>query len=121
MRDIKFRFYNIKNKSMFSWNEFLSWEKSEKNLFKSTENWKVMQYTGLKYENGVEIYEGDIVEYLGTRIAIYQGQIDMPYEKTMVIKWDTNNEHGIIGFPVPYTYETVYVIGNIYENPNLIK
>lgn len=82
----------------------------------------VGQYTGLKDKNGTRIFEGDILIYE------YDGEYD-PDEKYLVA-WDNDEA----AFRVNYYLKGEYIhyesitphqyfeiIGNIYDNPELLK
>ncbi len=72
----------------------------------------LLQFTGLKDNNGVEIYEGDICksfECLGIAKFI-MGGFDL---------FDANDHP--LGYEEEFLIGSCTVIGNIYENPELIK
>ncbi len=86
----------------------------------------LMQSTGLKDKNGVEIFEGDIVlvsvrngfDYLDNKVCIVKNSID--YSGLVCATVDEDLEYRIFNTELfeEYTYE---VIGNIWENPELLE
>jgi uncharacterized phage protein (TIGR01671 family) len=75
----------------------------------------VGQYTGLKDKNGIEIYEGDIVTGLFNRTNII-GYIVYGSDATFFIK-----RKGLYGIGLNNAEDWLEVVGNIYENLELLK
>ena len=82
----------------------------------------VGQYTGLKDKNSVEIYTGDILDYSYTNPMtgdivkkLYLVESTMGYIKTQRI-----GGHPYDNFPLFLRENRGVIIGNIYENPELL-
>ena len=126
-RIIKFRAWHTKAKKMFSAEEmgkdeltlsvdgrgFVNVNGASTKLSQYITDMTPMQFTGLKDKNGKEIFEGDILN-------------DSEYAQRFEVIWrngmfslkilNDNNFHRWIR-----DNEKLEIIGNIYENPELIK
>ena len=81
------------------------------------ENAVLMQYTGLKDKNNKEIYEGDIVKWWGYEVQF--GRQLRP-ERIIYINDYIKDTYKILCI-TENTRQTVEIIGNIYENPELLE
>ena len=109
-REIKFRAWRILNKEMiypFAKTPFNTLSSGD--LLSRFDNENIMQFTGLHDKNGKEIYEGDILE----RFAIVQKGAN-PRQRS-VVKWNLFHWAGI------NQWMQSEVIGNIFENPELLN
>ncbi len=134
MREIKFRAWNRLNGKMYenvgyrNGLIFIDYDYDEydfecegdiiinSNYILDEDITEIMQYTGLKDKNGNEIYEGDIVEELnGERHPIVYEE----YRFDVYGFYDTG--YDIAGDGFSEGSDKFKVIGNIYENPELLK
>lgn len=92
--------------------------KSYRTITQESEFWTLMQFTGLLDNNGVEIYEGDIVKNKKGVI----GKVDYS-ERGTRFGLHSTKPHYITGEPHSKYYSLIgcEIIGNTYENPKLLK
>lgn len=127
MREIKFRAWDKVGKQMHQIMETVSNSQTgilmitshDGTVLKIPEEAELMQYTGLKDKNGKEIYEGYIVAYpsghfigeviystmTGCAFRLWEG--GMSSEKGEIKELQSTSD--------------IEIIGNIYENPELLN
>ena len=127
MREIKFRAWWGEQKIM---HEFGLGQDYFKHLFSPIdgENYTcelefadaIMQYTGLKDKNGKEIYEGDVLQYKeGINYMVKYSNNKGRYYVQVKNKW--NDYKANFRKSITWASERCVIIGNIYENPELLN
>jgi len=116
MNQIKFRIYSTSTKRWYFSDDPESTMTVKDLQEGNSGTWKVMQFTGLKDKNGKEIYNGDIfsVQNWGTNFEIVW--------ETDAGAWrlrSLDENKGMMGLGC--LSELIEIIGNIYDNPELLK
>lgn len=115
MREIKFRF----------WSKYLdAFAIPDDDIFVGAlkdPKMVVMQYTGFKDKNGKEVYEGDICHYYKKNYRAF----DADKERTFRVGWsESQGRWGINDSNIPLAHfenENLEIVGNIYEDPELLE
>ncbi|WP_432352677.1 YopX family protein [Sporosarcina sp. A2] len=118
MREIKFRAWEKKMKEIIPVHQI----DFEKKMINTESAWRLfdeielMQYTGLKDKNGVEIYEGDILKESSTHplvVFIKEGHTQISFKDFGIPCEEFIYRNDIEDMDIA-------VVGNIYENPELL-
>ncbi|AGH07321.1 hypothetical protein VPGG_00004 [Vibrio phage VBM1] len=132
MREIKFRGINTAFKSSIEIDNVcdIDWLHDEVYFDNGTdaptsiEDAKLMQYTGLKDKNDVEIYEGDVVKSGlrgGNVLSTYSIEYDSVYGCWYGSLISSQNLGNKDCQPIGEIRFNAEVIGNIHQNPELTK
>lgn len=129
MREIKFRAWDKESEVMRAWEDLIL-EKDDRNDFwligyresrnivSYNHDQILMQYTGLKDKNGVEVYFGDALTNGDmTRTVIWR-------EEDSQIQLSVNDDNYETRIKLTQQLINIFeltVCGNIYENPELLK
>ena len=120
MREIRFRIWSpIKDQMVYS-----DLKRDEMNLTTAVayhnthpEKGHLMQFTGLRDKNGKEVYEGDVIsDHIGI------GDVEYP-ENVAAFRVNYRNGQAkwLLDYNLPGEFESIEVIGNVHEHPELLK
>ena len=123
MREIKFRAWLKEERKMVNVETLFIGinrlcfgnSKTEDLFFRDFEEVELMQYTGLKYKNGKEIYEGDIV-ILNDAEEENRCVVKYKYGSYILVDGDLREDLSNVE-----SHKFLEVIGNIYENKSLLE
>ena len=129
-REIKFRAWNklpysdpesefyVPPQSMVPWEEIQGDRNKWLDEERLGQEFVLLQYTGLKDKNGREIYEGDILNVSG--VATDFCTVEYSNSHCAFLRtWCGKDGRERFSIELPSINE-IEVIGNIYENPNLL-
>ena len=140
MREHRYRAWDSYQKKMYSWDEigemnghgYLSlWNA----LIGMTEHITMMDSTGLKDANGIEIYEKDIIILEPDEAKEYFNEpTNLSYGDVCIVEWSNTNlayylmpvnedieEQQMDYYGAWSGWNWIKIIGNCYENPELLK
>ena len=133
MREIKFRAWKHSSKKMYFvtnmiWKEdWIGVNSTDSIGINYVDNhcpneYELMQYTGLKDKNGVEIYEGDILQHSYKPIGKTEPNVrifKVVFGDGAFQQYEPGDAENALD--IWYEWFELEIIGNIYENPELLK
>jgi len=139
MRTLKFRIWDKESRNMYYPelifdNNRMAMDINGYKFFKDAQSQEMrqycedafiyMQWTGLLDNNGKEIYERDIIGYDGERCRLCNNLLHNNHE-LHIVEWDDINCcFEAVNYKnrlSPSFWEDVVIVGNIYENIELIR
>ena len=122
MREIKFRAWDREIKKTYQWEELIEQMSVIFDLLNGRRakhcNKTLLEYTGLKDKSGKEIYEGDIVGY---KEKLWGKEVTEVAWGLAGGVWSVPDANGFYLLSELLKKHKCEIIGNIYENKELLK
>lgn len=140
MREIKFRVWHDNQGMIYPDNKFIIVTgthilkldpaiKESRYFIMPLSDFDIMQFTGFKDNDGIDIYEDDILEWTLIYKAEFVGREDTVSKTKYKVVHEMNNIMGIAGFYFKdekgkychfHNFNGVKIIGNVHEHPDMI-
>jgi uncharacterized phage protein (TIGR01671 family) len=124
MRDLEFRAWHKTREKMYIVMNLTRPEQNPFTLVREsidgtsevvlTADLEIMQYTGLKDKNGVKIYENELIKYLGD---FFVGRVGYDEKSASYLLMNLGGSRLFS----EYLSEGYVSVGNIHENPDMIR
>ena len=121
MRELKFRVWLSYHNTMDFISNLYGFE--ELGITEDSKETPIMQYTGLKDKNGKEIYENDFLRTPNGLSPMAMLANGVGSHSIGLVEWDPNSLAWVLDdeYLSGSQCEDLEIIGNIYENPEVLQ
>lgn len=90
-------------------------------IFSASDRFVIQRFTGLTDKNGKEIFEGDVVKVQDYKFHVGNHRVELGDFEIFKVEWQGCGRWNISRCDISNVSTLYQILGNILENPNLIK